>query len=119
MGYLTQVTLHVDALHDFRKDPKEFGEAVLRGIDLAAQEHKAVSVPFRGYCNYITVEPMRHADHHAVFVSMGNCMSVIGAYENDFKDAVKRNPEFAKRLVEEAKRIVEDAETLLKESSGK
>ena len=56
MGFLTEIVIYNDALHEFEKDPKAFGQAILDGIHKANQENKQVSVPFGSYSNYISVE---------------------------------------------------------------
>jgi hypothetical protein len=114
MGYLTPVILLNDAMHEFREDPKLFGEAILDGVDKANRENGQVSVGFKGYCNYINVERSRHADHHALFLSMGNCVTVVGAYEKDWEDLIERNPELAGRMVKEAESILKFAKKQMK-----
>lgn len=115
MGFLTTVIVRNDALHVFEDNPKGFGEAILEGINRANLEQAQVSVPFEGYANYIEVEPSRHADHHVVFLSMGNCVTAIGKWEKDWARLVKTNPEFAKRLVMEAETLIKEAKESLKE----
>lgn len=116
MGFLTQVVLHIDALHAFRADPKAFGEAILDGIDKAEESGKQESVGFKNYGGYIGVEPMRHADHNALFISSGNCMHVIGDFEKDWQDLLKNNPEFAEKIVKQAGQILKQAKKSLKEN---
>jgi len=106
MGYLTPVILMNDAIHSFAEDPKGFGEAILAGVDKANMKNGQVSVGFRGYCNYINVERSRHADHHALFLSMGNCVTVVGAGEQDWENLVESNPKFAEKLIKEAEFII-------------
>ena len=106
MGFITPVILMNDAIHEFEKDPAAFGQAILDGIDKANWENGQVSVPFKSYANYISVEKSRHADHHVLFLSMGNCVNVIGPYEQDWEQMLDRNPEFAEKLIEEAESII-------------
>lgn len=113
MGYLTEVIIHIDALTAFREDPKLFGESVLAAIDKASRDQKQVSVSFKSYCNYISAEPCRHADHTALFLSKGNCVSVIGQYENDWEDFVRNNPNLAKDKIKEAENILKRAKKCL------
>lgn len=119
MGFITPVILRNDAMDAFRKDPKAFGEAILEGVDKANMENGQVDVPFKSYSNYISVEKSRHADHHALFLSMGNCVTVIGEYERDWERLLERNPEFANRLVKEAESILKFAKRKMKERKEK
>jgi hypothetical protein len=114
MGNLTEIVILNDALHEFRTDPKMFGEAVLNGIDKANMVNGQVSVGFNGYCNYINVEPSRHADHEVLFLHAGNRLTAIGAYEKDWVNIVERNTEFAKKCITSAKYIIKMAEKKLK-----
>jgi hypothetical protein len=119
MGYLTEIVIFNDALHSFKEDPKAFGEAILAGIDQANTENRQVSVPFKSYCNYISVEKSRHADHHALFIHYGNCLSVIGKGEKDWDIIVENNPNFAKKILSEARSIIKYATEGLKNKNHK
>jgi hypothetical protein len=114
MGYLTQIVIRNDALHAFEKDPEAFGKAILEGIDKANMAGKQVSVPFSGYANYIDVEPSRHADHKVLFLSSGNCMTAVGAFERDWKNLVERQPDLAESLLKTVRLLVKDASSILK-----
>lgn len=119
MGFQTVVVISNDALGAFEKDPKAFGQAILDGIARANYDMMQVSVPFGSYANYLHVEPSRHADHETVYVSTGNCLSVVGAYERDYIRWTKSSPQFADKLVRVAERIVKDAKAYLKANGGK
>jgi hypothetical protein len=113
MGYLTVVVLHNDAEHVFREHPEDFGRAILDGIHQAQRECKQVSVPFHNHANYIDVEPPRHADHRALFLSSGNCVKVIGEHEQDWQDLVKGNPGLAQADIKWAADLLKWAKALL------
>jgi len=119
MGYLTEVILHIDALTAFKEDPKRFGEAVISAILLADRKRGQVSVPFKQYCNYISAEPCRHADHHALFLSKGNRVSVIGKHEDDWENLIKTNPVLAKEQIQAAESVLKMAKGLLKNKKEK
>lgn len=106
MGYLTTVVISNDALGEFEDHPKEFAEAIFKGINQAQRENKQVAIPFHGYCNYLHVEPPRHADHHALFLHSGNMVHVIGAYEKDWMELVKTNPDLAETMIKRAKELL-------------
>lgn len=114
MGFLTTITIHNDALHEFEKNPEMFGKAILKGILDANREHNAVDVAFKGYCNYITVQPSRHADDHTAYIHYGNTVFDINPYGNDMRTAIEGNPEFAKDVVKVADGIVKDARRAMK-----
>lgn len=115
MGYLTEIVILNDAIHGFKEDPKAFGEAILAGIVLANTKNRQVDVPFKSYGGCISVEKSRHADHHALFLHYGNCLSVVGKGEKDWDNIVKHNPEFAEKLLTEAKSIIKYASSQLKD----
>ena len=114
MGYLTVIVIRNDALHAFKEDPKLFGESILEGVDRANMEHKQISVPFKGFCNYIDVEPSRHADHQAIFLHSGNCLTVVGQREPDWENLVKRSPNVAAKFHKTAAQIVKWAKESFK-----
>jgi len=116
MGFQTVIVINNDALGAFEKDPKGFGQAILDGINQANYGMVQISVPFDSYSNYIHVEPSRHADDDTVYVSTGNCLSVVGTYRNDFRRWTKNNPEFAAKLIKVAERIIKDAKAFLERS---
>lgn len=117
MGYLTQIVIHNDALHSFEKNPEAFAKAIFEGINKANREGKQVSVHFEGYCNYINVEPSRHADHEVLFISKGNGMIVVGEHEKDWQDFVKRMPDLAKSYLTRIRQMVKGAAEVLKKES--
>jgi hypothetical protein len=115
MGFLTTVILHNDANHAFEKDPKAFGEAILSGMDQANYQHKQVDVGFGPYCNYISVEPSRHADDTTVYLHYGNTVTNLNAYNEDFKSLMERNPELAQKFLNKAKDIIKTSQKKLNE----
>ena len=114
MGFMTEIVVYNDAVHAFREDPKLFGETILDGINKANRENGQVSMPFYGYCNYISIERSRHADHSALFIHTGNCLTVIGQHEQDWEKLVKKDPEYAKQIIKQAKQLLKGAEEALK-----
>lgn len=113
MGYLTTIVLHNDAMGEFERDPKAFGEAILKAIALANQTRLPADVPIGSYANYISSFPSRHADDHTVYVHRGNTVAELNAYSSEFENAVKNNVEWAKEIVKTADGIVKDAKKLL------
>jgi hypothetical protein len=112
MGFLTTVILHNDAQGDFEKNPEQFGKAILAGIADANWKRVQVDVPFNGYCNYISVEPSRHADDFTVFVHYGNTVVNLNPYNDDFK-AMMQRPEIAEDFLEAAERTIKSAREAL------
>lgn len=114
MGCLTTITIHNDALHVFEENPKEFAEAVFQGIHDAQREFAEVTVGFKGYCNYITVQRTRHADEHAVYVHAGNMVLAVGEYEEKFCQWAKRDPKAALAFLKNAEWILKGAKKFAK-----
>lgn len=119
MGYLTTVTLYNDAMHEFRKNPTEFAEALFEGIDRANRQHREVSVGFNGYANYISVQPSFHATEHQVYLHSGNCVVNLNPYRQDMEELIKRNPELAEELVKRAQFLLTEAKKNIKKAKDK
>ena len=119
MGHLTTITIHNDALGTFEKNPKEFPEAIFEGMNLANRLGKQASVPFYGYCNYINVEPSRHADDSTVYLHNGNCVANLSSWSGDFRELAGRNPKYAKESLRVAQRIITESKKFLKEQEKK
>lgn len=117
MGYLTTIVIHNDAFHDFTKDPTLFGNSIIDGVYTAQRENRQIDVPFKGYANYISVEPSRHADDYTLFVHYGNGVTNLSPYGLDFKQLVGRNPQYAERLVKIAQNILDGAKDLIKKET--
>lgn len=115
MGYLTTITIHNDALHAFKEDATLFGQALFTGINKANGDGKSVHVGFKGYCNYITVEPSRHADDETLYLHSGNTVFNLDAYGYDFEELLKRDVKTAKKFVKKAKTLIKQAEDKIKE----
>lgn len=121
MGFLTHVTIYNDALDAFESDPEQFAKAIFEGIARANQTNKATDMPFSrkgggGYSGYLCVEPSRHADDHTVFVHSGNMVFNLNPWNNDFRDLLVRNPEYAASLVKTAQAVVDSAKDALKKA---
>jgi hypothetical protein len=118
MGFLTTITIHNDALHHFKNDPKQFAEKIFEAMAIANMRGMATDAMFSDgkaiLGGYIEVQPSRHADDETVFVHRGNTVLNINRYNTDFKDLVARCPEVAQRFVDTAQRIVDGANELIK-----
>lgn len=116
MGYLTTITIFNDALHSFHEDPLKFGQSILDGIYQANDNHKETSIPFNGYCNYISIQPSRHADDETLYLHSGNGVFNLNPYNEDFKNLISNRPELAADFIKRAERIIKDAKRKLKEA---
>lgn len=112
MGFLTTVTIYNDRLHDFKENPANFLTVLWSALDLAQFSNRSQ----RAEGGYIKVEPSRHADNHTLYIHSGNTVHTLGAYDQDFVDLVKSNPEVAKKWLNDAKRMIREAEEVLKTS---
>ena len=97
MGYLTTFTVYNDGLHIIGERPKEFGEK----LHESTRESLDSTTKFGlgGFCNIAKVQRSRHADDHTIYVHMGNCLTEVNIFSQEFKQLIKANPEFAKELV--------------------
>lgn len=118
MGYLTSVTLHNDALHAFQQDPELFAKAVFEAIDKANGSRKEEDAGFKGYCNYISAHPSRHADDVTIYVHYGNCVFNLNPYCQDFKRLLDR-PEILEPYVAQAEWFAKEARKKLNEAKKK
>lgn len=119
MGYLTTITIKNDALHEFKKYPEEFAKALFNGMNEANNEHKEISVPFSGYCNYIEIQPSRHADATTVYVHYGNTVFNLDAWGDDFLSLVNRDPKIAMEFVKAAESTIKECKKVIKEKLAK
>jgi len=115
MGFLTTVTLHNDAMHQFKKHRLQFCKALFDGIDRADANHKAEDIGFRNYGGYLTAQHSRHADDHTIYVHSGNCVVNMNPWEEETKALAKRNPKFFKKLVDELAFTVKELKRLQKQ----
>lgn len=117
MGYLTTITIHNDAFHEFRKFPKLFGESVLDAVVTSQRKApKATGVSFKNYSNYIYVHPSRHADDEHIMVHKGN-MVVTSGEIHSWIDEGRTN--LAREFIDAAERDVEFLKERLKKKLGK
>lgn len=116
MGYLTTITIYNDAQHKFKQYPMEFGQSILNGIDQAQLECREVSVPFRGYGNYISVQPPRHADDTTVYVHCGNAVMNMNPWGKEFQAMVSTCPDYVRKSIKIAEDMIKEAKRKLKES---
>ncbi len=95
MGYLTTFTVYIDGLDLLKTHPEDFCKklysACLRG-------HKT-DFGIGYFANFAHVQASRHADDHTIYVHMGNCVTEVNPFSQDFENIVECNPEFAKKLV--------------------
>jgi hypothetical protein len=115
MGYLTTITIHNDALGTFKDYPKEFAEAIFEGIYEAERAQKQVSVPFKGYANYLDVFPSAHADDQHLYIHTGNTVFDLTAWCKQFKELVGRDPKIAKDFLRRAQLLLTESKKTLNE----
>lgn len=114
MGYLTTITIYNDALDTFEKHPKEFAEAVFEGIRNASRVHKKVSVGFKGYANYISVQPSFHADEHQLYLHSGNTVFNLNPWRDDMAELIERSPDLAQEMITRAQKMLTEAKKKVK-----
>lgn len=110
MGFLTTITIHNDALGEFEQNPEKFAKAIFAGINQANRENQQIDIGFKNYCNYITVEPSRHADAETLYFHGGNTVINIGPHENQFIELMQKNPVVAAEFLKSAKRILKQSQ---------
>ena len=108
MGQLTTITIYNDALGEFEKHPKEFAEAIFKGINEANLKGVETSIPFGAYANYISIQPSRHADNFTIYIHGGNSIFNLNPYEKEFKKLVEWNPKLAKEYIDSAMKMLKN-----------
>lgn len=94
MGYLTTFTVYNDCCHKIKDDPEGFATAIYDNCSNFKGEKYIIA----GRCNVIG-QKTRHADEHTIYVHMGNTVSEVNPYSEDFKQMAEKCPEFADKLV--------------------
>ena len=115
MGFLTTITIHNDALGAFEKNPKAFGEAILKGIKEANYKREEVSVGFENYANYISVQVSRHADDETIYVHSGNTVLNLNPYGKEFETLLTRDIGIIQNYTDRAEFIVNAAKLKIKQ----
>ena len=95
MGYLTTFTIYNDGCHLLKEAPAAFAEKLYE----ACLNHEVKDFGLRGFCNLVHVQKCRHADDHTMYVHMGNCVTEVNAYSQEFRDLLERHPAFADKLI--------------------
>lgn len=98
MGNLTTLTIYNDGAHLLKSNAQEFADGVYDAMGRSLNQG-AMDVSVGNFANFVRVQQPRHADHHTVYVHMGNCVTEMNAYSADTQNLLKNNPEvFEKRL---------------------
>ena len=97
MGYLTTFTVYNDGLHIIEERPKEFGEKLYKSTRKSL--NSTTEFGLGCFANIARVQQSRHADDHTIYVHMGNCLTEVNIFSEEFKRLIKTHPEFAKKLV--------------------
>lgn len=114
MGYLTTITFYNDGLHLIKDHPEDFANKVYS----AAIRGRTQDFGLGSFANFAKVQRGRHADDHTTYVHMGNCVTEVNPYSDEFKDLIKHHPQFAEDLVEFLETEVENLKRRLKEAKA-
>ena len=109
MGYLTTVTVYNDGLHLLRGHSQDFCEKLYNAA--CKQEQTNFGVGY--FANFASVQRSRHADDHTIYVHMGNTVTEVSPYSQQFKKIANHHPEFAKRLVQFLEQELEDLKKMV------
>lgn len=111
MGYLTTVTVYNDGLGLLKKYPQEFCDKLCK----ASGSMETTDFGLGGFYNFAQVQRTRHADDHTTYVHMGNCVTEVNQYSEEFRALVDRRPDFALQLVAHLDREVKALKKMIKE----
>lgn len=113
MGYLTTFTIYNDGIDTIKKNSVEFCNklhyAVVSGSDQTFGHDY--------FCNLVNVQKTRHADDHAMYIHMGNCVTRLNAFDRETEELMRRNPKFFKELLTFARNEVKTLEDKFKKIS--
>jgi hypothetical protein len=115
MGYLTTVTVYNDGLDLLKKYPEDFCNKLYSASVRGSQCDFGIGY----FANFANVQRSRHADDHTIYVHMGNTVTEVNPWSQDFKDILSRNPDFAESLVrfldgevKRLKKVLKDAKAI-------
>lgn len=108
MGYLTTFTVYNDGASDIRKNPQVFGEKIYEHVGA----RKPLEFGVGSSANLVKVQQTRHADDHTIYVNMGNCLTEVNPYTPEFKELIRKDPEFANELISFVERELRELKSL-------
>lgn len=101
MGYLTTISVYNDSIHNLKdlspEDAKDFCNEIYSAICQTAAGAK-VTVRLKNHMNFMTVFPSRHADDHTIYVNMGNCLTEIQPWADQFKGRIELYRTFYEKI---------------------
>lgn len=106
MGYLTTFTVYNDGCLLLRKYPDRFADKIQEACLNTGPYSKTIGLG--GFSNLVEAKPARHADDCTIYVHMGNCLTEVNRYSQEFQSIVKNDPDFAKDLISFLKRELEN-----------
>lgn len=112
MGYLTTLTIYNDGIDVLPDHSEYFAKRVLDASREAGMTNRPVTFGVGMFCNLVTVQVPHHADHHTLYVHMGNAVFEMTSYSESAKDILHRNPEFFERAVNFLEGQLEDLKAM-------
>jgi hypothetical protein len=106
MGFLTTITIYNDGLGDIKKNPKQFGEEIVKAIEHNYNEAQSIGVGC--FANIAKIQHSRHADQHAVYVHAGNTLTLMAKETFETEKIFNNHPEFFEKLLNEMKYQVKE-----------
>lgn len=105
MGYLTTFTVYNEGLPLIRKYPGRFVDRIQEACLNMGPYSKMIGLG--GFSNLVEAKPARHADDCTIYIHMGNCLTEVSRYSQEFQSIIKNNPNFAKDLISFLERELE------------
>lgn len=118
MGYLTTLTVYNDGIDLLPDNAEKFAKGVLDASREAGMRNEPITLGISMFCNLVTVQVPRHADHHTVYVNMGNSVFEMNAYDQQTKEMLENNPKFFERAVDFLEDQVKELKKMIKESKN-
>lgn len=111
MGFLTTFTIYNDGIGEIEKRPKEFANAVCRGVSSGASGRVSIG----GFSNVLKIQRSRHSSDNAVYAHAGNTVTEMKAYSRDAEEMCRKNPNAFDELLRVLESEVRELKKMKKE----
>lgn len=116
MGYLTTLTVYNDGIDLLPVNAEKFAKGVLDASREAGMKNEPIDFGVGMFCNLVKVQVPRHADHHTIYVNMGNTVCEMNAYDEQTKNILEKHPAFFERVVDFLEDQVKELKKMIKEA---
>ena len=113
MGMLVTATIYMDGLDQIKKNPNEFVEK----LSEIAESGKSDYFGLGNHGNVVNVQKCRHSDDRTIYVNMGNTVTEVNPYDDDFLTLMDKFPDFTDNLIYHLNETVKKIKDIQKEKA--